>query len=190
MQDVFVNQLQRAGTDAGLAPGQAAVVFDASLFTVSDEPDTVVTGPNGETIEGVTRVSMLSPPGPTTGTCATADATTVTPLVSFAIPTGFCAWVTLTMTGKITSGGGAGQRIAWQELLLFRNLTGTPALSTGTPSQNPPATIGWDETSGALDLTALRVTTFSANTVTLSVVGIASTTVKWGATVQPLYFAE
>jgi hypothetical protein len=56
-QDVFVNQIERVGTDAGLAPPQAAVIFGPA-FTVVDQPNVLVTGPRGESIDGVTRVDL------------------------------------------------------------------------------------------------------------------------------------
>lgn len=86
-QDGFVNQVQRVGTDtAGLLPGQGAVIFPASQFIVTNLPDVVTTGPDGETITGATEVALVSGPigpavpypiavtstGPATATLATA----------------------------------------------------------------------------------------------------------------------
>jgi hypothetical protein len=56
--DVFVNQLQRVGTTTGgLAAPEAALVFDSSTFTVTDDPTTVTSGEGS--ITGRTVVSLV-----------------------------------------------------------------------------------------------------------------------------------
>lgn len=56
-QDGFVGQVQRVGTDSGLAPAESALIFDPASFAVADAPDTVVTG-EGASVTGVSRVTL------------------------------------------------------------------------------------------------------------------------------------
>lgn len=54
---VFLGSLEAVGTDNTLSPPQAALMFDAANFTLTDDPTAIVTGPKGESITGVTRVT-------------------------------------------------------------------------------------------------------------------------------------
>lgn len=56
-QDGFVGQVQRVGTDSGLAPAESALIYDPASFAVTDLPDTVVTG-DGASVTGVSRVTL------------------------------------------------------------------------------------------------------------------------------------
>lgn len=192
MSDVFVNQVERVGdSTTGLAIGRQAVIYDASVFTVTDDPDAIVSGPRQEKITGVTRVTRAAPPQVppgATGPAVAGTGTTPVALFSFSIPTGYDAIVTFDILGKVTGGSGAGghtgQRVGGACKLLFVNPGGTPSLSTGT--LGPMDGIFWtiDETSGFIAPTFSAA--FAANSVTVKVAGIANVNVDWSAVVTSI----
>lgn len=177
------------GQPGALLPGTLVALFDPASFTVSYDPATISTG-DTSSVTGAARVGLVAPTSPLAGSCSTTDATTSTRLLVVPIPTGYSAWLRFTLTAEIATGGNAGKRVVFETRFLFRNPSGTPAASTGTstPSDGPLASC--DETGGALSGGGLQAPAFAANLVTFSVKGIASTTVKWQAVAEPLFFAE
>lgn len=86
-QDPFVNQIERVGTDAGLALPEAALVFDGAVFAIDDQPTTIATGSKGESITGVSRLRYLGPgSGWTQSRAAGTSSSTFASSTTFALP--------------------------------------------------------------------------------------------------------
>ena len=108
----------------------------------------------------------------------TTPSNTLTIVTTIPLATGSDLILDLNFKARIKSGALTGHSFTACTRVVLENPSGTPALSSGTVTPTGGIIFTDDETSAALGGSNLTAS-YSANTITLSITGIASTTIDW-----------